>query len=306
MSEENVQQAESMADYTEELDASFRKIQEGDIMTGTVLSIGDEEAVIDLKSYAEGIIRKEDFSADPSFVISENVKPGDSITATVISTDDGKGNILLSQKEANEVLAWEKLQDMMDNETNIPVKVKGVVNGGVIAYVEGVRGFIPASKLSLSYVENLEEFLLKDLEVRVITVDPDRKKLVLSARDILREKADEERRQKVSNVEVGLVTEGVVENIQSYGAFVKLSDGLSGMVHVSQICQKRIKTPAAVLKVGDKVTVKIVGVKDGKISLSMKALSDASAEAVEEIDYDLPKTEELSTNLGSLLKNIKL
>lgn len=306
MSEENVQQAESMADYTEELDASFRKIQEGDIMTGTVLSIGDEEAVIDLKSYAEGIIRKEDFSADPSFVISENVKPGDSITATVISTDDGKGNILLSQKEANEVLAWEKIQDMMDNETNIPVKVKGVVNGGVIAYVEGVRGFIPASKLSLSYVENLEEFLLKDLEVRVITVDPDRKKLVLSARDILREKADEERRQKVSNVEVGLVTEGVVENIQSYGAFVKLSDGLSGMVHVSQICQKRIKTPAAVLKVGDKVTVKIVGVKDGKISLSMKALSDASAEAVEEIDYDLPKTEELSTNLGSLLKNIKL
>lgn len=306
MSEENVQQAESMADYTEELDASFRKIQEGDIMTGTVLSIGDEEAVIDLKSYAEGIIRKEDFSADPSFVISENVKPGDSITATVISTDDGKGNILLSQKEANEVLAWEKLQDMMDNETNIPVKVKGVVNGGVIAYVEGVRGFIPASKLSLSYVENLEEFLLKDLEVRVITVEPDRKKLVLSARDILREKADEERRQKVSNVEVGLVTEGVVENIQSYGAFVKLSDGLSGMVHVSQICQKRIKTPAAVLKVGDKVTVKIVGVKDGKISLSMKALSDASAEAVEEIDYDLPKTEELSTNLGSLLKNIKL
>lgn len=306
MSEENVQQAESMADYTEELDASFRKIQEGDIMTGTILSIGDEEAVIDLKSYAEGIIRKEDFSADPSFVISENVKPGDSITATVISTDDGKGNILLSRKEANEVLAWEKLQDMMDNETNIPVKVKGVVNGGVIAYVEGVRGFIPASKLSLSYVENLEEFLLKDLEVRVITVDPDRKKLVLSARDILREKADEERRQKVSNVEVGLVTEGVVENIQSYGAFVKLSDGLSGMVHVSQICQKRIKTPAAVLKVGDKVTVKIVGVKDGKISLSMKALSDASAEAVEEIDYDLPKTEELSTNLGSLLKNIKL
>lgn len=306
MSEEKVHTAETMEDYTEELNASFHKIQEGDILTGVVISVSEEEAMVDLKSYAEGIIRREDFSSDPSFVISENVKTGDSITATVISTDDGRGNVLLSQKDANEALAWEKLQDMMENETNIPVKVKGVVNGGVIAYVEGIRGFIPASKLSLGYVENLEDFLLKDIEVRVITVEPDRKKLVLSARDILREKADEERRRKISNVQIGLVTEGVVESIQPYGAFIRLSDGLSGMVHVSQICQKRIKTPAAVLNIGDKVTVKIIAIKDGKLSLSMKALEETPAEDIEEMNYELPKTEELSTSLGSLLKNIKL
>ena len=101
--------------------------------------------------------------------------------------------------------------------------------------------------------------------------------LVLSAREILREKADEERKAKVSNVEIGLVTEGTVESIQPYGAFIDLGNGLSGLVHVSQICEKRIKTPAAVLKVGDKVKVKVINVKDGKLSLSMKALNDVAA-----------------------------
>lgn len=306
MSEEQVHNTETMEDYSKELDASFHKIQEGDILTGTVIGVGDEEAVIDLKSYAEGIIRREDFSADPSFLIEDNVKLGDTITAAVIAEDDGKGHILLSQREANESLAWEKLKDWMDNETNISVKVKGVTKGGVIAYVEGIRGFIPASKLSLGYVENLEDFLLKEIEVRVVEADPERKKLVLSAKDILREKAAEERRRKISNVQVGLVTEGVVETIQPYGAFVRLGDGLTGMVHVSQVCQKRIKTPDAVLKVGDKVNVKIVGIKDGKISLSMKALETAAVEKIQETSYELPKSEELSTNLGSLLKNIKL
>ena len=139
----------------------------------------------------------------------------------------------------------------MDEKTVLDVKVGGVVKGGVVAYVEGIRGFIPASKLSLSYVENLEDWLNKEIQVQVITVDPEKKRLVLSAREILREKAAEERRAKISNVQVGFVTEGKVESIQPYGAFIDLGDGLSGLVHVSQISDKRIKTPDVVLKVGD-------------------------------------------------------
>ena len=121
--------------------------------------------------------------------------------------------------------------------------------------VEGIRGFIPASRLSLSYIEDLESYLLKDIEVQVIDVDKDSKKLILSAKEILRAKAEEERKNKVSNLEIGLVTEGTVESLQPYGAFVDLGNGLSGLVHISQICEKRIKTPSEAISVGDKVKV---------------------------------------------------
>ena len=231
---------------------------------------------------------------------------GDEISATVIRTDDGQGHILLSSKEANDTLAWEKLKACMENGTNLTVKIGGVVKSGVIAYVEGIRGFIPASKLALGYVENLEDWLGKEIEVRVITVDEEKERLVLSARDILREKEREEKKARISNVQIGLVTEGTVETLQPYGAFIDLGNGLSGLVHVSQISEKRIKSPASVLNVGDKVKVKVINIKDGKLSLSMKALNEIAAEEIEEESYDLPQSDGLTTSLGSLFANIKL
>ncbi|MCI9017661.1 MAG: S1 RNA-binding domain-containing protein [Lachnospiraceae bacterium] len=296
----------TMDDYATELEASFRKVQEGDVLTGTVIGVSETEVTLDLKYYTEGIIRLEDYSEDPSFSIKNDVQLGEEVTATVLRPDDGQGHILLSRKAAAAEMAWKKAAEYLENETVLDVKIGGVVNAGVIAYVEGLRGFIPASKLSLSYVENLEDFLNKEIQVRVITVDPEKKKLVLSAREILREKAAEARRNKISNVEIGLVTEGKVESIQPYGAFIDLGDGLSGLVHVSQISEKRIKSPDVVLKVGDTVKVKVIAVKDGKLSLSMKALNDVAAEEIREEKVVLPKSEELTTSLGDLFKNIKL
>ena len=296
----------TMDDYATELEASLHKVQEGDVLTGTVIGVSETEVTVDLKSYTDGIIRAEDYSEDPSFSIKNDVHVGDEVTATVLRTDDGQGHILLSRKAAADELAWKKLQEYLDEKTVLDVKVGGVVKGGVIAYVEGIRGFIPASKLSLSYVENLEDWLNKEIQVQVITVEPEKKRLVLSAREILREKAAEERRAKISNVQVGLVTEGKVESIQPYGAFIDLGEGLPGLVHVSQISDKRIKTPDAVLKVGDTVKVKVIAIKDGKLSLSMKALKDVAAEEVREEKVVLPKSEELTTSLGELFKNIKL
>lgn len=296
----------TMDDYATELEASLRKVQEGDVLTGTVIGVSDTEVTVDLKSYTDGIIRAEDYSEDPSFSIKNDVHVGDEVTATVLRTDDGQGHLLLSRKAAAGDVAWKKLQQYLEEKTVLDVKVGGVVKGGVVAYVEGIRGFIPASKLSLSYVENLEDWLNKEIQVQVITVEPEKKRLVLSARELLREKAAEERRAKISNVQVGLVTEGKVESIQPYGAFIDLGDGLSGLVHVSQISDKRIKTPDAVLKVGDTVKVKVIAIKDGKLSLSMKALKDVAAEEVREEKVVLPKSEELTTNLGELFKNIKL
>ena len=199
---------------------------------------------------------------------------------------------------------WNVVADYMEKGTVLPVKVEGILNGGAIAMVEGLRGFIPASRLSLSYIEDLETYLLKDIEVKVIDVDQANNRLVLSAREILKEKEDKEKAEKIAAIKVGSVVTGTVESLQNYGAFVRLEDGLSGLVHVSQISQKRIKSPKDVLEKGQEVTVKIIGVKDGKISLSMKALEEVKEEPVEKVE--IPKAEEIGTSLGDLFKGLKL
>lgn len=296
----------SMDDFRQEIEDSFKTVEEGDVLTGTVIAVDENDVTLDLKYYTEGIIHNADYSREPGFLAKNEVNVGDEVTATVIKKDDGHGHILLSRVLANDVMAWDKLEQLKEDKTVLDVVVKGVVKAGVIAYVEGVRGFIPASKLSLNYVENLENYLNKTIQVQVHDIERDKKRLILSAREVLRAARDEERKRKISNVQVGFVTEGTVETIKPYGAFVNMGDGLSGMVHVSQISEKRIKSPDAVLSVGDKVKVKVTAIKDGKISLSMKALAETPAQAVEEESYELPKSEALTTSLGSLFKNIKL
>ena len=299
--------AETMKDYEAELEASFKKIEEGDILTGIVVSVDDKEIIVDLKYYAEGIIPVEDYSREPGFNVKEEVHPGDEVSATVVRKDDGNGNILLSKVEATDVLAWDKLKELKASGEVLDVVVKGVVNGGAVAYVEGVRGFIPASKLALNYVEDANEYLNRHIQVQVIDVNKEDKKLILSAKEILREKAEEERKNKISNIQPGFVTEGIVESLQPYGAFVDLGNGVSGLVHISQICEKRIRKPSEVLAVGDKVKVKVTAVKDGKLSLSIKEATDMMAKEVEEEKIEIPQSgEEATTSLGSLFANIKL
>ena len=299
--------AESMEDYKEELEASFRKIQEGDIITGTVIDVKEDEVTLDLKYYAQGVIKKEDLSNDPNFQVMEEIHVGDELEATVVSNDDGQGNIRLSKKEANEVLAWEKLNEYKEEETILSVKIAGIVPSGVVAYVEGIRGFIPASQLALSYVEATEEWLGKTVDVRVIDVDEAKKKLVLSAKVILKEKEQEEHNHQIAMLVPGSILEGTVENLMPYGAFIDLGDGISGLVHISQISQKRIGKPSEVLKEGQKVKVKVLNTNDNKVSLSMKALEEEmidtqQTESVEEY----VSNESASTSLGDLLSKLKL
>lgn len=298
---------ETMKDYEKELEASFRKIQEGDVIQGTVIDVNEEEVTLDLKYYTQGIIKAADMSSDPGFSILTDVQAGDVIEATVVKMDDGQGNILLSKKEANEVLAWDVLERYKEEKKNLSVKVSEVVNAGVVAYLEGIRGFIPASQLDLSYVEDLEAYKGKTLTVRVITVDQEKEKLVLSAKEILKEQQKEEHDHKVAMIVPGTILEGTVESLQPYGAFVDLKDGLSGLVHISQICQRRIKKPSEVLKVGDKVKVKVLNTNDGKISLSMKAAEEQQAEEVESFDTkQFDSGESVGTSLGDLFAKLGL
>lgn len=298
---------ESMKDYEKELEASFRTVNEGDMITGTVIDVNEEEVTLDLKYYTQGIIKAEDMSEDPGFSILD-VRIGDVIEASVVRIDDGQGNIQLSKKAADSLLSWDVLTGYLEEKKELTVKVSEIVNAGAVAYVEGIRGFIPASQLDITYVEDLEPYKGRELTVRVITVDREKEKLVLSAKEILREKAKEEHDHKVAMIVPGTVLEGVVESLQPYGAFVDLKDGLSGLVHISQICQRRIKKPSEVLKTGDKVKVKVLNTNDGKISLSMKAVEEEqAAEEVQEFDTkQFSSGEEVGTNLGDLFKKLGL
>ena len=299
---------ETMEDYSKELEASFKKIEEGDIISGTVISVNEEEIILDLNYYAQGIIKAEDMSNDPKYNVLDEVKVGDTVKATVVKTDDGSGNIQLSCKEAKEVLSWDILNQYMEEEKEIEVKVNEVVNGGVIAYAEGIRGFIPASHLSLNYVENLEEWVNKKLAVKVITVDESKKKLVMSAKAVEKKKAEEEIHHKISMLSPGTIMEGTVESLMPYGAFIALPDGLSGLVHISQISQRRIKKPSEAINVGDKVKVKILNTNNGKISLSMKAVEEnAEVDEMEKVETaKYSSNEKIGTSLGDLFKNLNL
>ncbi len=297
----------SMDDFKDEITRSFRKLKQGDIVKGTVIGISETEVTLDLGCYAEGIIKLEELSNDPRFSIKADVTVGEEITATVLR-EDKEGNILLSRKQADDVLAWETLKQLLTDRTPVTVKVAQEVKGGVVTYLHGIRAFIPASKLTAGYVEDLSSFVGQEIQVQVITADEENKKLVLSGKDLAMEKERAEKNSRAASLPVGTVTTGKVEKIMPFGAFVAIGDGLSGLVHISQMSTKRIKTPNEVVKVGDEVTVRVRDVKDGKISLTMR-ISDEKEERFKDVDAgprEYFSGGEAVTGLGALLKNIKL
>ena len=209
------------------------------------------------------------------------------------------------EHDTDTLLAWEKIKEYMEQKTVLDLTVYEIVNKGVIVMVEGIRGFIPASRLDVKHVEDLNAWLDRPVKARIIEADMEKGKLVLSAREVIREQQREEKRRKVEDVKVGEVRKGTVESLQSYGAFVDLGDGISGLLHISQISTRRLKHPGEVLKEGQEVTVKVIKNQDGKIGLSRRALVEDQEQAEEEA-IEIPKSEEIGTSLGDLFKNIKL
>lgn len=298
---------ETMKDYEKELERSFRTIREGDIISGTVIAVSEDEVALDLNYYTQGIIKVENLSNDPTFDVFAEIFPGDVIEATVVALDDGAGNIELSKKEANDVLAWDKLKELMAQEAVVKVRIKESVKGGVVTYLEGIRAFIPASQIASDYVEDTSAWVGREIEAKITTVDKEKDKLLLSGKAVAREKETEARNHKISMMVPGSVLEGTVESIMPYGAFISLGNGISGLVHISQICQKRIASPHEVLKEGQKVKVKVLNTNDNKVSLSMKALEEemVDTEDAGEVEEYI-SNETAGTSLGSLLAGLKL
>ena len=275
MSEEK----KTMADFEDEINASFVTFNEGDIIQGTVVAVEEEEIVLDLQSFSQGVIPAGEYSDDPDFRAMDEIRVGDVLNAMVLYEDE-MGRTVLSWKRAKETESWEALRSALQDRTVYEVRVKNTVNAGVVAYVEGIRGFIPASQLALHYVEEgeLENYVGKMVKARVITVDEEAGKLVLSAKDVAKEEAAKVHEAKLNALQKGFITEGTITRIESYGCFVEIGDDLTGLVHISQICNKFLKSPKEVVHLGMKVKVKVLDVAEGKIRLSMKQAEDIAPE----------------------------
>ena len=215
-------------------------------------------------------------------------------------------HIEITEEESGAGAKWAQFAQMMEDRTVVKVKIAEAVKGGVVTSLEEVRAFIPASQLSTEYVEKLEDWQGKNVGAVIITGDPEKKRLVLSGREVEKEKKAEARKERLAQFKAGDVVEGTVDSIKDYGAFVKLADGIDGLVHISQISTQRIKHPGAVLKEGQTVKVKILSIADGKISLSMKALIQQETEEEEHETFDYKETASATTGLGDLLKGLKL
>lgn len=304
---EEMKMQETMKDFEDEINAGFRTFRQGDKVTGMVVSVEEEEVLLDLNTYSQGVIPAGEYSDDPAFHAMDEIRTGESLEAVVLEPDDGQGRVLLSLREAREEKAWERMRQALEDRRVFSVKVLTSVNAGVVAFVDGIRGFIPASQLALEYVEDVDQFVGETLEVIVITADPEKRKLVLSAKEVARERAAEEQERKLNALQKGFITEGVIERIESYGVFVKIGGGLTGLVHISQICNKFLHSPNEVVKMGQRVKVKVLDVSEGKIRLSMKEAEDIAPEVTEDGEVSMEYHDgEATTSLAGLLAGIRI
>lgn len=261
----------TMADFMDDIDKSLRLPRVGEIVNGTVHQVTEKEIIVNMGCKKDGIIPKEEVTLEGEQKLSDLFKEGDEIQAKVIKTDDGEGGILLSKKKLEINAHWKEIEDAMENKTVITVKVVRPVNGGVIASFKEVSGFIPLSQLSDKFVENADEFIGQELDVRVTRVDQRRGRCVFSHKVILAEERAKQLEAIWESIHVDDIVEGTVMRFTDYGAFVDLG-GIDGLLHISEISWGKLKNPSEVLEIGQKVQVKILSMNQekGKISLGLK------------------------------------
>lgn len=261
----------SFNELLEQDDKLFNVPRRGNIIKGKVVQVLDEEVVVNIGYKSDGIIPLNEFSNNTDINLKDIVNEGDEIEVLVLKSDDGEGNVVLSKKRIDYIKDWDALKEAFDNKETIVIKTGEAVKGGIIAYYNELRGFIPASQLSDQYVENLNEYANQELKVKVIEIDKKKNKAIFSRRQIIEEKLEEKRKELWNNIEKDTVVKGEVKRITNFGAFVDIG-GVDGLVHISEMSWGRIKHPSEVLSIGDTVEVYVqdFNKEQNRISLSLK------------------------------------
>ncbi len=260
-----------MSEMMEAIENSMVTLKRGEIVEGKVILVSDDEIMVNIGYKSDGIIKREELSTDPNVQPKEIVSEGDKISVYVIKLDDGEGNVLLSKKRVDDIKYWEELEEFLNTEKIITVKVTEIVNGGLIALANNIRSFIPASHVSIKYVENLELYKGKELDVRIIEFNKQKKRVILS-RKIVEQKEIEEKIEKVwQTIEKGKEIQGTVKRLTDFGVFVDIG-GMDGLIHISDLSWGRIKHPSEIVKEEETVNVVVLDFDrtKGKISLGLK------------------------------------
>jgi len=246
-------------------------IHSGEIVSGTVLSVNDDEVVVNIGFMTDGVIPKEEISNEKEVNPTDVVKIGDEISVYIMKINNGEGNVLLSKKRADSLKVWDEFQEILDGNKTLEITVSDIVKGGATTYIDGVRAFIPASQMSDAYIENLQDFKGKTMEVKIIELDKENKNIVLSRRVIEKEENEAKRDIVWNELKKGEKRKGVVTRLAKFGAFVDLG-GIDGLIHVSQLSWKRVQEPSEVVSVGQEVEVKVLDFdkEKGRISLGLK------------------------------------
>ncbi|MBQ9252745.1 MAG: bifunctional 4-hydroxy-3-methylbut-2-enyl diphosphate reductase/30S ribosomal protein S1 [Clostridia bacterium] len=241
---------ENNEDFMQQVEATMVRIRPGQTVTGKVVQITDDEVSVNIGYKADGLIKRED-------LMEQEVNLGDEIEVEVVKVNDGEGNVLLSQRNIVNRKAWDAL--MAKNEAGEYVEGVGkeAVKGGLIANVDGIRAFVPASQLSQRYVEKISDFVGKEMKLKIIEIDEQKKRIVASRKAVVAEEAAAKKKEVWDKLEEGIVIHGIVRRLTDFGAFVDLG-GVDGLIHITDLSWGRVKHPSDVVKPNQEVDVKIL------------------------------------------------
>jgi len=255
----------------EAIENSFTKIHRGDVLKGEVIYVTNNEVMVNINYKSDGIINREELSNDPDVKPKDLYKVGDEIDVYVVKLDDGEGNVVLSAKRVNDFKNLDTVEKIFNDKERVECKVLNNIKGGLSVIVNGVNGFMPASQVSINFVSDLSVYKGKVLIAKIIDFDREKKRVILSRKEVEREELNNKKKELWATLEVDQVVEGTVQRLTDFGAFVDLG-GVDGLIHISDLSWNRVKHPSNVVKEGQKVLVKVLALdkEKGRISLGLK------------------------------------
>jgi small subunit ribosomal protein S1 len=261
-------------DFLAAIDATIKYFNDGDIVDGTIVKVDRDEVLLDIGYKTEGVIPSRELSIKHDVDPGDVVAVGDKVEALVLQKEDKEGRLILSKKRAQYERAWGTIEKIKEEDGVVTGSVIEVVKGGLIIDI-GLRGFLPASLVEMRRVRDLQPYVGKELEAKIIELDKNRNNVVLSRRAWLEQTQSEVRQNFLTQLQKGQVRPGVVSSIVNFGAFVDLG-GVDGLVHVSELSWKHIDHPSEVVEVGQEVTVEVLDVDMDRerVSLSLKATQE--------------------------------
>lgn len=255
-------------------------LEVGDVLKGKVVKVENNQALVDTGYKSEAILPISEISSLHVDKVSDVLNEGDEVTVKVLRIKEDEDKLIVSKKAVDAEKAWAELQQKFETGEVLTATVHDIVKGGLVVDV-GVRGFIPASHVEKHYVEDFSDYKGRELTLKVIEMDPEKNKLILSHKEVLEQEEELKRNERLQELEEGQVLEGTIQRLTDFGAFVDIG-GVDGLVHVSEIAWHRVEHPADVLNEGDLVKVKVlkVNLAEQRISLSIKETEEGPWEKV--------------------------